>query len=239
MPKKKVSNYSGQMPLAFKNTQVKTFKDFVLGKNVALFDSLDSFLDSKETLLYIWGEPGSGKTHVLQATINLLNTRDKTAVLLKSKDLLDRKNVSLIAMFDFICIDDTHKIAGDNILEESLFFWINEVKQFRKKILLAGQFSNKSRSWQLPDLKSRLQSGRTHELLSLDRVEVLRVFSNIAKQKGITLDERVMAFLEKNCPMNLSFLSSLLTKLDEITLVEKKQVTIPLIKKILKTKLVN
>ena len=234
-----MSEPSGQMPLAFKNTQVKTFKDFILGKNVALIDSLDSFTRSNETLLYIWGESGSGKTHVLQATINLLNTRDKSAVLLKPKDLLDRQKVSLIAMFDFICIDDTHKIAGDESLEESLFFWINEVKQARKKIILAGQLSNKSPNWKLPDLCSRLQSGRTHELLSLGRVEVLRVFSNIAKQKGITLDEKVIAFLEKNCPMNLSFLCSLLTKLDEITLVEKKQVTIPLIKKILKTKLVN
>ncbi len=234
-----MSEPSGQMPLAFKSTQVKTFKDFILGKNVALIDSLDSFTRSNEMLLYLWGESGSGKTHVLQATINLLNTRDKSAVLLKPKDLLDRQKVSLIAMFDFICIDDTHKIAGDKSLEESLFFWINEVKQARKKIILAGQLSNKSTNWQLPDLKSRLQSGRTHELLSLGRVEVLRVFSNIAKQKGITPDEKVIAFLEKNCPMNLSFLSSLLTKLDEITLVEKKQVTIPLIKKILKTKLVN
>jgi len=241
--KKKVNDTSGQIPLAFKNNQVKTFKDFVLGKNVATIDSLESFSCSfscsNETLFYLWGKSGSGKTHVLQATINLLNTRDKSAVLLKSTNLFDRQNVSLIAMFDFICIDDTQKIAGNDLLEESLFFWINEVKQARKKIILAGQVSNKSGNWQLPDLRSRLQSGRTHELLSLDRIEVLTVFSNLAKQKGIVVDERVMAYLEKSCPMNLGFLSSLLNKLDEITLVEKKQATIPLIKKILNTKLVN
>ena len=227
------------MPLTFKNTPIKTFKDFVPGKNIVLIDSLESFLSSDETLFYLWGKSGSGKSHILQATINLLNTRDKSAVLLKPKDLLDRQNISLISMFDFVFMDDVQQISSDSVLEESLFFWINEVKQARKKIILAGQLSNKSAKWQLPDLRSRLQSGRTHELLSLGRLEVLTVFSGLAKQKGMVIDDRVAVFLEKNCPMNLSFLSSLLSKLDEITLVEKKQVTIPLIKKILNTKLVN
>ena len=142
-------------------------------------------------------------------------------------------------MFDYICIDNTQEIAKNSLLEEALFFWINEVKQTKKKIVLACQLSNKDQSWLLPDLKSRLQSGRTHELLALPRNEVLSVFKKLSQQKGITIDSRVEAFLEKNCPMNLNFLSLLLIKLDEITLVEKKQVTIPLIKKILNTKLVN
>ncbi|MCF6318366.1 MAG: DnaA/Hda family protein [Proteobacteria bacterium] len=234
-----MSDTSGQIPLVFKNTPVKTFKDFVLGKNRALIDSLESFSCSDETTFYLWGEAGCGKTHVLQALSYLLDTNNKTAVLIAPKDLLDRKNVSLIEMFDTICIDNTQNIASNTLLEEALFFWINEVKQARKRIILAGQISNKNTDWQLPDLRSRLQSGRTHELLPLERNEVLIVFSNLAQQKGLVIDTRVTAFLEKNCPMNLSFLSSLLSKLDEITLVEKKQVTIPLIKKILNTKLVK
>lgn len=235
-----MSNTSQQIPLAFKNTKVKTFQDFVLGNNIGLLDSLNSFSQSdNESLLYLWGEPGSGKSHVLKAFINQLNTNDKTAVLLTPKDLQEREHVSLIEMFDYICIDDIQEIAKNSMLEESLFFWINEVKQAKKKIVLAGQLSNKNQYWQLTDLRSRLQSGRTHELMALGRNEVLSVFKKLSQQKGIIIDARVEAFLEKKCPMNLSFLSVLLIKLDEITLVEKKQVTIPLIKKILNTKLVN
>ena len=235
-----MSDTTQQIPLAFKNTKVKTFQDFVLGKNIALIDSLNSFSQSEEeSLLYLWGEPGSGKSHVVEAFINLLHTNSKTAVLLTPKDLKDRQKVSLIEMFDYICIDDTHEIANNALLEESLFLWINEVKQVKKKIVLAGQLSNKNQQWQLPDLRSRLQSGRTHELIALGRNEVLTVFKKLSGQQGIMIDSRVEAFIEKNCPMNLSFLSALLNKLDEITLVEKKQVTIPLIKKILNTKLVN
>lgn len=234
-----MSKSSQQIPLDFKNTKVKTFKDFIIGKNNALLDSLDSFSQSTESLYYLWGETGTGKSHVLQAFINNVSIDKKTAVIFNSVDLIERKNVLLIEMFDYVCIDSIEEIAGNALLEEALFFWINETKQAKKKIILAGQISNKSRNWQLPDLRSRLQSGRTHEIKSLERNDVLLVFKKLAHEKGILLDERVIGFLENNCPMNLSFLNKLLAQLDETTLVERKQVTIPLLKKILKTKLVN
>ena len=209
------------------------------GNNGLLIESLHSFTQSDESLFYLWGESGSGKSHILQAYINRLSLSDKSAVVITAKELEDRKNVSMIEMFDYICIDSIEHIAGDPLLEEALFFWINEIRQAKKKIIIAGIHSNKDSSWILPDLCSRLNSGRTYELKPLAREAVLNVFKNIAQQKGIMIDERVIGFLEKNCPMNLSFLSDLLNNIDKITLAEKKQATIPLLKKILKTKLVN
>jgi DnaA family protein len=234
-----VSDSPEQIPLAFKQNTVQTFSDFTIGENSLLIDSLHSFTQSNESLFYLWGESGSGKSHILQAFINRLSIDGKTAVILNSEDLRNRQSVSLIEMFDYICIDSAEEIAGDALLEESLFFWINEVRQVNKKILIAGQHSNKTTDWQLPDLCSRIQSGRTYEIKSLDRNEVLFVFNKLALKKGIMIDHKVMAFLEKNSPMNLSFLSNLLDKLDNITLVQKKQVTIPLLKKILESKLVK
>ena len=234
-----MSDSPEQIPLVFKQNTVQTFSDFTFGKNSLLIDSLHSFAQSNENLFYLWGESGSGKSHLLQAFINRLSIEGKTAVILNSDNLQDRQNVSLIEMFDYICIDSAENIAGDALLEESLFFWINEVRQAHKKILIASILSNKSDAWQLPDLCSRIQSGRTNEIIALERTEVLFVFNKLAQKKGIVLDQKVIAFLEKNCPMNLSFLSILLDKLDKTTLVEKKQVTIPLLKKILESKLVN
>jgi DnaA family protein len=234
-----VSDSPEQIPLAFKQNTVQTFSDFTVGNNSLLIDSLHSFAESSECIFYLWGESGSGKSHVLQAFINRISIDGKTAVILNSEDLRDRQSVSLIEMFDYICIDSVEKVAGDALLEESLFFWINEVRQAHKKILIAGQYSNKSNAWQLPDLCSRIQSGRTYEIIALERDEVFCVFNKLVQKKGIIIDQKVMAFLKKNCPMNLSFLSILLDKLDKITLVEKKQVTIPLLKKILESKLVK
>ncbi len=221
-----------QLPLDFKNTQSKTFVDFLEGKNIVLLESLKNFISSNETLFYLWGDTGSGKTHVLQAYVTYLLAKAKKAVVIKPEELDKRQNVQLIEMFDIICIDNVENLAQDRAREEALFFWINEVKQAAKKIILAGQLSNNSTKWQLPDLRSRLQAGRTHELKRLNREDSLLVFKRQAIKKGIKIDSKIENYLKNNCAMNMSYLSSLLTKLDEATLVEKKQVTIPLLKKI-------
>jgi DnaA family protein len=230
-----VSESSKQLPLDFKQNNEQTFAEFIVGSNTSLLKSLQTFSQSKETILYIWGEIGSGKSHILNAFTNYCAENNKSAVVLAPNDLAQRENISLIEMFDYICIDNIEQLAADSLLEESLFHWINEIKQYKKKIILACQISNKSSEWQLPDLKSRLQSGRTHKIKALDRHKVIDVFIKQAQQKGIKIDIRVSQFLQNNCPMNMRYLSELLSKLDQITLIEKKQVTIPLIKKIIQT----
>ena len=224
-----------QLPLDFKQNNEQTFAEFIVGSNTSLLKSLQTFSLSNETILYIWGEIGSGKSHILNAFTKYCDEKNKSAVVLSPNDLAKRKNISLIEMFDCICIDNVEQIIADSLLEESLFHWINEIKQHQKKIILACQISNKSNKWQLPDLKSRLQSGRTHQIKSLDRHKVIDVFIKQAQQKGIKIDTRVSQFLQNNCPMNMHYFSGLLIKLDQITLIEKKQVTIPLIKKIIQT----
>ncbi|VAW38581.1 hypothetical protein MNBD_GAMMA01-1772 [hydrothermal vent metagenome] len=234
-----VSDISTQIPLNFKNTDIKSFKDFIVGKNLIVLDSLQSFPQSDEYLFYLWGKSANGKSHLLQAFIAHVTALGKTAVILKPDDISQRQNISLLTMFDYICIDAVENIVANSLLEEALFFWINEVRAADKKIILASQVSNKSQQWQLPDLQSRLQAGRTHEIKSLDRGEALQVFTYQAKQKGIVVDTRMVNYLNNNCPMNMQFLSLLLNALDETTLIQKKQLTMPFLKKILATVLVK
>jgi len=224
---------SNQLPLNFKQDDKKSFEDFIIADNEGLINSLQSFLQSDESLFYLWGEGGSGKSHLLQAYINSSGEDGQTSVILTDQEIVIRENVSLIAMFDCICIDNVEQMAGDKPLEESLFRWINEVKQARKKIILSSQIANSHRNWQLPDLRSRLQWGRTHQMSALSRDHVLQVFQQQAQQKGLIIGEKTMQYLKNNCPINMSFLSQLLQKLDETTLIQKKAVTTPLLKKIL------
>ena len=228
---------SQQLPLNFKNSESKSFDDFIEGQNLALLDSLKSFIHSNETLFYLWGNSGSGKSHLLQAAT--IQFPQQKAVIFKPEDLLVRENVALIALFDIICIDQAETIAGHTLLEESLFFWINETRQAHKKIILASQLSTNDKQWQLADLRSRLHSGRTHELKIIDRNNALQIFMRQAEKKGIVVDQKIEKYLSQKCPMNMKFLSQLLQQLDEVTLVEKKQVTIPLLKKILQSILVK
>ena len=233
MKMSKVSDFLSQIPLTFKTHAQKTFNEFMVGDNQRLLDSLQSFLKSSESIFYIWGETGSGKSHVLEAYTQLLQKQDESAVIINPIDMNERVNVSLIEMFDVVCIDQVEDIIANKKLEEALFFWINEVRQAHKKIILSSRVSNQSQQWQLPDLKSRLISGRTYEIIALNRHQALEVFVRQATQRGIVIDAKTLKFLQNNCSMEMKFLSELLNQLDEVTLIQKKQVTIPLLKKIL------
>ena len=222
----------GQLPLAFKERDNKTIQAFLVGENQSVLDSLTSFLHSDENIFYLWGEAGSGKSHLLQAYTQSLLEQQR-AVIMTPGDINKRENVSLLEMFEIICIDKVEQISGHPQLEESLFFWINEVRQANKQIILSSKISNQSQQWHLPDLKSRIQSGRTHEIIALNRHQALEVFAQQACQRGIVLDVKTLKYLENNCSMDMNFLTQLLNKLDEVTLIQKKQVTIPLLKKIL------
>ncbi len=222
-----------QLPLNFKQTSTKSFADFVIADNQGLINSLHSFVESQESLFYLWGEAGAGKSHLLQAFVNGINDKGQSAVVITHQEISVRSNVSLIQMFDCICIDNVENMAGDEWLEESLFLWINEVRQARKKIILSSQIANSNPMWQLPDLRSRLQWGRTHQISALVRDQVLLVFQQQAQQKGLIISDKTTQYLYNNCPINMKFLSQLLQALDQATLVEKKSVTTPLLKKIL------
>lgn len=232
---KNMSQTHQQLPLNFKHNSTKSFADFVIADNQALINSLQSFVESQENLFYLWGEAGAGKSHLLQAFVSSIIETGQSAVIITPQEVVIRHNVSLIQMFDCICIDEVEQIAGDQLLEESLFLWINEVRQARKKIILSSQIASSNDSWQLPDLRSRLQWGRTHQISSLAREQVLQVFHKQVQQKGLIIGDKTMQYLHNNCPINMKFLSQLLTALDKATLVEKKSVTTPLLKKILTT----
>ena len=227
-----------QIPLNFKHPNRNSFENFIIGENQAFIKSLQSFADSNECLLYFWGEKNSGKSHLLQALVHKLKSQNKSIVTLSAKELFKRENISILELFDFILIDEIEILAAHKNAEEHLFNWINEAKQFHKKLILASQISNKDSCWKLADLRSRLVSGRSYQLLPLKRNETIKIFHREADFRGILLDEKVLSYLEKNCPMNLGFLMSLLNQLDNITLIKKKKVTIPLIKQILNSNLV-
>ncbi|HFC29672.1 MAG TPA: hypothetical protein ENJ44_01375 [Oceanospirillales bacterium] len=233
-----MNSFSKQLPLRFKSNENKTFENFLVGNNASTLSSLATFLDSDESLFYLWGTSGAGKTHILQALCNRMNQTNKQAVILQAQELNSRQNVSLVEMFDLVCVDDAQMIANDKILEEALFFWINEIRAVHKKIIIAANISTHSKEWQLPDLISRIQSGRTHEIHALERADTMSVFITLAKKDGLILESKIIKYIENNCPMNLKFLANLIKKMDQMTLAEKKQLTIPFLKKILQTELV-
>lgn len=228
-----------QIPLSFKLKPNKSLDSILGEKNQLLIQSFQKFLKSSHNLFYIQGEVKSGKSHLLEALQNDLIDNKHSSVLLDSKVLLDRAHIQIIQLFNVILIDDIDEISGNELAEENLFTWINEVNQNNKKLILTSKISPKSKQWQLPDLISRLQAGLMHQTELLAREDLIQMFKLGSSNRGMKIDNKVINYIESNCPMNPRFILSLLYQLDNITLAKKRQVTVPLIKQIINSNLVN
>ncbi|HOP21300.1 MAG TPA: DnaA/Hda family protein [Gammaproteobacteria bacterium] len=233
-----MSKNNVQIPLNFPNQNYQTLENFEVGENDSLVESLNSFLTTdSENLFYFYGAEGSGKSHLLNGLVEKLKQDGISVVIPTTTDIANRSHVSLIQMFDVLCLDGIEKLASDSLLEESLFFWINEVRQYNKKLILSCQFSAKNELWKLPDLRSRLLSGRTHQIKPLNRKQTWSIFFKIAAQKGINFDEKAESYLQKQLKVNLKFLMNVLDALESAIHAEKRKekISIHFINKILPT----
>jgi DnaA family protein len=86
---------------------------------------------------------------------------------------------------------------------------------------------------QLPDLLSRLMNGVILQIQTLTDAEKLAALQLRANMRGFELPLEVGQFLLQRWPRNLSVLFAALEKLDHLSLVEQRRLTIPFVKQAL------
>ena len=86
---------------------------------------------------------------------------------------------------------------------------------------------------QLKDLQSRLQSGLLLTLSDISDVEKEGMLKSLAKLKGFLMDDEVSAFILKRSDRDIPALLEVIDNLDKATLIEKRKLTVPFVKKVL------
>jgi len=108
--------------------------------------------------LYIYGESGSGKTHLLQAIGNkvLENNPEKRVKYISAEDLLENElEIQKVRSeeFDLLIVDDIQVLGEkDDMIQEKFFNLFNSQHIKNKQIVLSGN----SEPDQLKNVQSRL-----------------------------------------------------------------------------------
>ena len=181
----------------------------------------------------LWGEPGSGKTHLLKAVRQA--PREQGA----SVGWLDP---SVVEPPDFnedwaaIVMDDVH--LYDTAQQATAFNWfvnaISPASGSQRWVLTAGDLPPAD----LPlrdDLRSRLGWGHVFQLQLLGEAERRSVLRQEADARGIFLADEVMDYMLSRFSRDLGSLMQLLDRLDAYALRAQRALTIPLLKTMLKT----
>ncbi|MCX7117793.1 MAG: DnaA regulatory inactivator Hda [Legionellales bacterium] len=225
-----------QLTLAIQLNDEATLADFCFGNNPWLFQPLQNTLHGVgDRLIYLWGEPGSGKSHLLQACCHA--TTQKPAIYLPLASLLEwgPEVIDGVEEQALISIDDIDAIATHKDWEEALFHLFNRVRDNEKTtLIIAGKAPPAQTEISLPDLRSRLAWGLVIQLNELEDEDKIKTLQLHAQKRGFECPTAVGQFLLKRCSRNMHNLHDILNRLDKASLSAQRKITIPFVKYILK-----
>jgi DnaA family protein len=225
-----------QLPLGLALRDSARFASYFPGPNTEAVRCLQlAAAGEGETLVFLSGASGLGKTHLLQAACHAATRHEHAAAYLP----LDELKTLSPDLFDgmqemqLVCVDDVQTIAGLQEWETGLFHLFNRVRESGSRLVVAGSDRADRLGIQLPDLVSRLGWGVTYALSPLDGDTVQQALVHRASSRGLELPEETATFLLKRIPRDLPSVFELLDRLDEASMVEQRRLTIPFVKAVL------
>ncbi len=221
-----------QLPLGIGLREGITFDSFHFGNNG---EARHTLIHGGQRFIYLWGPPGSGKTHLLQALGHQAATRGETSAYLPLADATEFSPDYLqgLEQLSLVCIDDIDRIAQQPRWEEALFHLYNRIRAGDTRLALTAGSSPASLPIALPDLRSRLSWGLVLRLTLLDDDGKLAVLQQRARARGMELPTEVGRYLLHRVSRDMTSLSNWLERLDERSLAAQRKLTIPFVRELL------
>lgn len=225
-----------QLPLGLTLRDDATFDNYFVGDNQQVFASLQDMVHWRgERFVYLWGEQGVGRSHLLQACCHAIDAMQYSVIYLPLSEyaLLETNILDSMEAMNLVCIDDVHAVIGRRDWEEALFHLYNRMAAKGTFLLIAGDVVPTQLPCLMPDLQSRLSQGLVMPLRGLDDAQKLAALQMRAKRRGLVLSDDVGQFLLRRYPRNMGDLFAVLERLDQASLVEQRRLTIPFVKTVL------
>jgi DnaA family protein len=227
---------SAQLPLALRWPAQQRFDAFVPGENGVAVDLLRrAAVETAQTSVYLSGNLGSGRTHLLIATCAAANEAGRSAQYLPLATLSANAPASIRAFggSDLLALDDVNAIAGDAAAEHALFDLYNRCRAEGASLLFAASAPAAQVGIALPDLVSRLCACTQIVLKPLAEAERRALLRSRAAARGIELDEAALDWLFVREKRDLGSLLGVLDRMDAASLAAQRRVTVPFLRKLL------
>ncbi|NOQ76407.1 MAG: DnaA regulatory inactivator Hda [Methylococcaceae bacterium] len=226
---------SKQLPLQFEFQSNQNFSTFYPGSNEEVINHLRHIFINNEQQIFLWGDAGTGKTHLLQAVSQESNKQNKTSFYFSFDDnhLPDPEMLNGLENFDIVCFDNIDRIAENSEWEHAFFNFFNLHRDANKKLILSAHCPPKFLSVQLPDLKTRMNWGLTLQLATLSDEQQLSALIYKANDLGFEVPLNVGRFLMSHYTSDMPSIWILLDKINHATLAAKRKLTIPFLKQIM------
>jgi chromosomal replication initiator protein len=167
--------------------------------------------------IYIYGESGSGKTHLLMALAHAFQKKGLKALYLRTETFTEhvvaaiRKGMmrefrKITRNTDLLLIDDVHHFARRVATQEELFHTFNALHTERKQIVLAGPLLPKYLDDIEPRLISRFEWGICLKVEKLEEGALKELLQSRLRAHHFTLAEEIQLFLIETFKQSSHFL---------------------------------
>jgi len=215
-----------QIPLAIGVEPLPTFEGFVPGANAAAVQHLLA-LQPAAAPVYLWGPQGCGKTHLLRALAHRLQRAGQRVGWFDAHQGLPWNLQPDWALLVMDRCDEFSPAA-----QQAAFALFVEAGTHGVQVAAAGRLPPVD----LPlrdDLRTRLAWGHVFALQPLSEPETRSALRREADRRGIFLSDEVMDFVLNRFSRDLNTLMQLLDRLDHYSLARGRQVTLPLLRRML------
>lgn len=221
-----------QLPLGVGLRDSAAFENFHPGANAQAVRQLRAAADP---FIYLWGAPGAGKTHLLQAACAAtLHLQQRAAYLpLREAERFAPGMIQGWENLELVCVDDIDAIAGRVDWERALFNLYNSLREQEGRLIVAAGGAPAGLRVTLPDLRSRLGHGLVFQLQELDDAGKLAAMRLRARRRGFELPEEAGMYLLNRYQRDMHSLCRLLDVLDTASLAAHRRLTIPFVKSVL------
>ena len=211
-----------------------TFANFVTGQNREAVNVLTNAAQSTlngAKVIYLWGLPGCGKTHLLRAFALACGS----AWLENSAQL---RYVSVVRQpTTHVLVDNVQSL--DDAQQVSLFDAINQrALDPVAKVVVTGNVAPRDLSLR-PELSSRLGSGLVFSLHPLSDAEKIQALNAHAFSRGFVLRDEVVSYLLRHARRDMPSLIGVLDALDQYSLETGREITLPLLKQMAQPELLE
>ncbi len=179
--------------------------------------------------IYVWGEQGAGKSHLLQAWIAQALEAGKNAVYI---DATIHPLTEKAFDADYLAIDQVDRLNNE---EQALLFAVfNRFRNSGKGFLLLGSESPPQQLVIREDLRTRMAYCLVYEVKPLTDQEKIDALASMAAARQVTIDTEIFEYLLNHWRRDMDSLVQMLDTLDHYAVMMGKRITLPLLRQLLK-----
>jgi chromosomal replication initiator protein len=208
------------------------FENFVVGSSnqlaVAAADAVSKKPGKVYNPLFVYGDSGLGKTHLMQAIGNYLVEKEPgTRVLYVSSETFVNDFISAVEAgagrakdfknryrgVDVLLIDDIQFLSGKEGTQEEFFHTFNHLHQNNKQVVLTADRFPKAIRGLEKRLQTRFEGGMVADIGTPDLETRAAILKNKARAKGKDVDNEIIHYIAENIKSSVRELEGALTKI--------------------------